>query len=61
MKTKSEMKLEKIKLMKDQLQKGIFHATKAFLVYRQRTEYWEKGMCSNFQNYNVVRAKSKQI
>ena len=30
MKTRSEMKLEKIKPMKDQLQSGIFHATKAF-------------------------------
>ena len=29
MKTKSERKSEKIKLMQDQPQKGIFHATKA--------------------------------
>ena len=49
MKTRSEMKLEKIKLMKDQL----FHATKAFLVYRQRTENREKRMWSNYQNYNM--------
>ena len=55
MKTRSEMKLEKIKLMKDQQQQEIFHATvnKSFLVYRQRTENREKQMWNNFQNYNM--------
>ena len=38
MKTKSEMNLEKLDLMRDKPKKGIFHAKKA-IVYRQSTEH----------------------
>ena len=49
MKTKSEMKLEKLKLMKDKPQKGLFHATRAIV----STKHWEKRMWKIFQNYNM--------
>ena len=49
MKTKSENILEKLKLMKDKPQKGLFHATKDIV----STKHWEKRMWKNVQNYNL--------
>ena len=49
MKTKREMKLEKLKPMKDKPQKGLFHAAKAIV----NTKHWEKRMLKKSQNYNM--------
>ena len=49
MKTKKETKLEKLKLMKDKRQNGLFHAAKALV----STKHWEKRMWKNSQNYNM--------
>ena len=53
MKTRSEMKLEKIKLMKEAKIGNISCNKGFFSLYRQRTENREKRMWSNYQNYNM--------
>ena len=57
MKTKSEMKSEKLKLMKDKPQKGLFHATNAIV----STKHREKRMWKTFQNYNMWSGRKANL